>query len=205
MSDISTAKTKESETPNKEPESPSEEICTNGEKINTDGRKPYDWESHYPKEARQQMKYEGIYIAIVLAISIFALAMLIKGCLWTVSAENSTLNEERLLTFESLLIYFFSGLLGGTVYGMKYFYRVVARGFWSLDRRFWRIFSPWISACIALVVGCMMTSGIISSVETQSILTSICIGFVAGYFADDAVSKMSEVAKALFGTSNGTK
>lgn len=75
MSDISTAKTKESETPNKEPESPSEEICTNGEKINTDGRKPYDWESHYPKEARQQMKYEGIYIAIVLAISIFALAM----------------------------------------------------------------------------------------------------------------------------------
>lgn len=205
MSDISKTEAKEAETQNQEPESSSEQTCTNGEKINTDGRKPYDWESRYPIEAQQKMKFDAGYIATVLIISIIALVMLLRGCLWTAYVENSNLDEERLLTFESLLIYFFSGLLGGTVYGMKYFYRVVARGFWSLDRRYWRIFSPWISACIALVVGCMMTSGFITSVETQSILASICIGFVAGYFADDAVSKMSEVAKALFGTSSGTK
>ena len=205
MSDISTTQPKETETHDKAPEISSEEICTNGEKINTDGRKPYDWESHYPKEARSQMKYDAIYIAAVLIVSITALVMLLKGCLWAARTENTALDEERLLTFESLSIYFSSGVLGGTVYGMKYFYRVVARGFWSLDRRYWRIFSPWISGCIALVVGCMMISGIVSSVETHSVLTSICIGFVAGYFADDAVSKMSEVAKALFGTSSGAK
>lgn len=182
-----------------------EESCTNGEKINTDGRVPYDWQSNYPEEARKEMRFEASYVAIVLFISVAGLILLLLGFLQGESAETSTLSNERFQTLESILVYFFSGLLGGTVYGMKYFYRVVARGYWSQDRRYWRLFSPWISSCVAFVVGCMVTSGFIKSVEAQSTLTSICIGFVAGYFADDAVGKMSEVAKALFGTSSNAK
>ncbi len=179
--------------------------CTNREQINTDGRAPYDWQSNYPEDARKEMRFEAAYVAIVLIISVAGLIFLLLGVLQGECAENSTLSNESVLVLQSILVYFFSGLLGGTVYGMKYFYRVVARGYWSQDRRYWRLFSPWISSCVALVVGCMATSGFIKSVEALSTLTSICVGFVAGYFADDAVSKMSEVAKALFGTSSNAK
>lgn len=109
MSDIPKTEVKEAQSQDKAPEISSEEICSNGEKINTDGRKPYDWESHYPEEARSQMKYDAIYIAVVLIVSIVALVMLLRGCLWPACTENTALDEERLLTFESLSIYFFWG------------------------------------------------------------------------------------------------
>lgn len=38
----------------------------------------------------------------------------------------------------------------------------------------------------------------------QSFATEICVGFITGYFADDAVGKMSEVATALFGSGSKT-
>lgn len=178
---------------------------TDGERINTDGRGQYDWESCYPEEARKEMRGEAIYIAVVLVLSVIGLFLACWGVFSGGCAENNTLCTEKLQAFESVLCYFFAGLLGGTVYGIKYFYRVIARGYWTQDRRYWRIFSPWISSCVALVVGCMVTAGFIKAVEVQTTLTSVCVGFVAGYFADDAVSKMSEVAKALFGTSSKTK
>ena len=177
------------------------DTITEREKINTDGRNQYDWESHYPSQARKEMLYEAIYIAIVLVVSL--LGLFLSWC--NIFNAECVLDSEKRLTVETVLIYLFAGLLGGTVYGIKYFYRVVARGYWSQDRRYWRIFSPWISSCVALIVGCMVISGFINSVDVPSNLASICIGFVAGYFADDAVSKMSEVAKALFGTSSKTK
>ena len=65
-------------------------------------------------------------------------------------------------------------------------------------------FSPWISACVAFVVGCMVLSGYINATQTQSFAAEICVGFITGYFADEAVGKMSEVATALFGSNSKT-
>lgn len=169
--------------------------------VNTDGRKVYDWESKYPETARNEMKCEACYIGLVLIVSLLGLLFnwcgLISGWLG--------LEESRVVSFEGIMLYFFAGLLGGTIFGIKYFYRVVARGYWTQDRKYWRIFSPWISACVALVVGCMVVSGYINAAQEPSTATGICIGFIAGYFADDAVGKMSEVASALFGSSNKAK
>lgn len=94
-------------------------------------------------------------------------------------------------------------LIDGVV-DFKYFYRVVSRGYWSQDRKYWRFFSPWISACVAFVVGCMVLSGYINATQTQSFAAEICVGFITGYFADEAVGKMSEVATALFGSNSKT-
>ena len=80
-----------------------------------------------------------------------------------------------------------------------------ARGYWTQDRRYWRIFSPWVSACIAVVVGCMVVSGYINADQNPSIAVGTCIGFISGYFADEAVGKMSEVAIALFGSNTKAK
>lgn len=169
--------------------------------INTDDRKPYDWKSKYPQEARDEMKEDAIYIGTTLVLSILGLFFNWCGCF----AKWFCIESSRIVPFEYIVFFFFAGLMGGTVFGVKYFYRVVARGFWSQDRKYWRIFSPWISACVALIVGCMVISGCVNANLTPSTSTDVCIGFIAGYFADDAVSKMSEVAKALFGTSSKAK
>lgn len=86
-----------------------------------------------------------------------------------------------------------SGLLGGSTFGMKYFYRVVARGFWNEDRVYWRIFSPWIAVALSIVMAAIM----IKDVSSSSSL-AITIGFLTGYFSDEAVSKMYDVACILF-------
>ena len=160
--------------------------------VNTDGREPYDWESKYPLEARK--KFFSLVGLFLNWCGIFS--NLLK-----VGAEQVVSSE----VFEGTILYFFSGLLGGTIFGIKYFYRVVARGYWTQDRRYWRIFSPWVSSCIALVVGCMVVSGYINADQNPSIAVGTCIGFIAGYFADEAVGKMSEVATALFGSNTKAK
>lgn len=50
----------------------------------------------------------------------------------------------------------------------------------------------------------MVLSGYINATHTQSFATEICVGFITGYFADEAVGKMSEVAIALFGSNSKT-
>lgn len=171
--------------------------------VNTDGRKQYDWESKYPECAQKEMKKEAIYIAIILIIA-FSLLIFIVGGLIDKVGNLIGLEAKKTASLEGVIIYFSSGLLGGTIFGLKYFYRVVSRGYWSQDRKYWRFFSPWISACVAFVVGCMVLSGYINATQTQSFAAEICVGFITGYFADEAVGKMSEVATALFGSNSKT-
>ena len=171
--------------------------------VNTDGRNQYDWESRYPENARKEMKSEAIYIGIILFVSFVLLICIWCGLIGRIGGHIG-LESKIVTSLEGIILYFFSGLMGGTIFGLKYFYRVVARGYWSQDRKYWRIFSPWISACIAFVVGCMVLSGYINAAQSPSFATEICVGFITGYFADDAVGKMSEVATALFGSGNKT-
>ena len=147
--------------------------------VNTDGREPYEWKSKYPECARKEMKKEAIYIGAILLLS-FILLICIVGGLIDLIGSLLGLESKKIVSLEGIILYFFSGLLGGTVFGLKYFYRVVSRGYWSQDRKYWRIFSPWISACIAFVVGCMVLSGYINATHTQSFATEICVGFITG-------------------------
>lgn len=176
------------------------QVCTNEmvEGINTDSRQQYDWKTKYPQEACKKMLLEAVYIATIFFVALFGLSMIFLGCF---SIEKINL----MIQFDNILCYFFSGLLGGIIFGIKYFYRAVARGYWSRDRIYWRLFSPWVSAVIAIIVGCMVEAGFINSSNTASTYTIVCLGFFSGYFADEAVGKMSEVANALFGNSSKIK
>ena len=171
--------------------------------VNTDGREPYDWEPKYESDARGEMRIEACYIGCILAISLIGLFCHWSGLVtYLIELIPFTKDTEYLV---GIILYFLSGLLGGAIFGIKYFYRVVARGYWTQDRRYWRVFSPWISSCIALVVGCMVVSGYINANQNPSTAAGTCIGFIAGYFADEAVGKMSEVAIALFGSNGKTR
>jgi hypothetical protein len=95
------------------------------------------------------------------------------------------------------------GVLGGTLFTLKWLYHSVARWLWHRDRRLWRFCAPHLSGALAFVFLCMINSGIIvifdkNATEKPSVI--IAISFLVGYFSDSALAKMSEIAMSLFGS-----
>ena len=165
---------------------------------NTDGRVKNDVKSRYEDKIKQEIWYEALFM-IALVAACFILLILS----WTGSIFDYIKIPEALQNDAKRYIYFaLSGMLGGLTFGMKYFYRVVARGWWNQDRRIWRLMSPIISAIVALMVGNLIEANFINNAKILNGSTVIAIGFLTGYFADEAVGKMYEIANVIFGTNN---
>lgn len=166
-----------------------------------DGRERYCWRTGYEKEARKEILYESVYLFIIFISSFTSIFVSWSGWIGT----RLTLTPEEATTIKKYLLFAGSGMLGGVVFGIKYFYRVVARGFWHQDRRIWRILSPWLAMSIAFVVGALTQASFISINHQMSGAAIVSIGFLSGYFADDAVAKLYEIASVIFGRSSFTK
>src|SRR3546814_10978738 len=86
----------------------------------------------------------------------------------------------------------FSGVRGGAFFGLKYLYKVVARGWWNEDRELWRFFSPLLAGGLAFAVGALADAGLFGFKvgENQSAASFVSLGFIAGYFADSASRRL---------------
>jgi hypothetical protein len=168
------------------------------EGMNTDGRNRHDWKSKYTDEARKEMIKEAVYIGLILVLS-FALLIFNFFGAFVALIKHFCGNPSKLKIAEYLIYFSSAGILGGSVYGIKYFYRVIAHGYWTQDRRYWRIFSPFVSMAIAFIVGIMVCAGLLKSNNNISNSWAIAFGFFSGYFADEAVGKMYEIATLVFG------
>ncbi|RPI18650.1 MAG: hypothetical protein EHM58_04910 [Ignavibacteriae bacterium] len=169
----------------------------------TDGRKPFEWKSRWSPEARKEMRFESIYLFFIFFSSIFFLFVAWQNWLGIWLSHT----PQEFYSIRKYSFYASSGMLGGIVFGMKYFYRVVARGHWHQDRRPWRLMLPFIATAISVIVGAMLNAGmmIVTAQVPISAPSIISIGFLAGYFADEAVGKMYEIANVIFGRSTATK
>ncbi len=167
----------------------------------TDGRKPYDWTTRYPREAVFHIRLEAAYLFLLLIASYLLLFSAWRG--WV--NHFMQLTPEESMTLKKYMYYSSSGLLGGIAFGIKYFYRVVARGYWHLDRRIWRLKSPLLAMTLAFIVGAMIDASWITSKGSVSSATIVSTGFIVGYFADQAIAKMYEIANVVFGKSTTTK
>lgn len=156
----------------------------------TDGRKIGEYKTRYTdKICRRKILRDAIYILILMII---ALILILVNFL-EIFESLLDLDEEKKILFRNIMYCVSAGLLGGATFGMKYFYRVVAHGLWSEDRVYWRIFSPLISIPLSLVMAAIMFNDVTSSGGL-----AITIGFFTGYFSDEAVGKMYEIACVLF-------
>lgn len=165
-------------------------LPTNG----TDGRRKLDYKTRYPeKECKKKIIRDAIYLVVLLIVGIVAMYLNFIGIL----VDFFNVSGYKAIIFTKVNYCIIAGLLGGTTFGIKYFYRVVARGWWNEDRVFWRFFSPIISIPISMVIASIMIDDVISSSSL-----AITIGFLTGYFSDEAVGKMYDVACALFSVSN---
>lgn len=166
-----------------------------------DGRKLGEWRSTYMEpDAKRGIKFEAIYLACLLLILPISLLTLWIGYpkFWL------NLSDQK---YEPVLKYglaWFSGVLGGTLFGAKWLYHSVARKVWHMDRRLWRLFTPHLSGGLAFAVIALISSGIIrifdsKSVESRALVVGVA--FMVGYFSDSAIAKLAEIAETLFGAS----
>jgi len=160
------------------------------EEISNDGRKKGEYETRYkdPK-CRKKILRDAIYITFLLLVSLVCLFLNFL-CVFEICLG---LTGDKAILFHKMVYCVSAGLLGGATFGMKYFYRVVARGLWNEDRVYWRFFSPLVAIALSVIMAAIMIKDV-----TSSSSLAITIGFLTGYFSDEAVSKMYDVACVLF-------
>lgn len=174
-------------------------VVDEDEHLNTDARARLDWEGHYPKEARREIAFEARVVAGIMAITLGALLLTWRGTAFSLIAGDCATCLRA--TFDRYAYFYLGGQLGGILFGVKYLYKVVARGYWNLDRRLWRFFTPFLAGGLALVIGALTDSGVMGlTTKAASGSAYFAIGFIAGYFADSALAKMQEIADTIFGS-----
>lgn len=182
------------------PNSGSVEPGPEDEILNDDERLRFNWQTRYPAaEAQQLIRRESWYVVTVVIIALLGLFTIWHGYFISVIQESCVGCASG--TLRKYMYLFFSGLLGGSMFGLKYLYKVVARGYWNRDRAIWRYTSPLLSAGLALATGALTDAGIFGFATSSSNSSSsfVALGFIVGYFADRASGKMQEVAETLFG------
>lgn len=167
--------------------------------LNTDDRGLYVWESGYPEPARKEIRFDAWIVGTVMAVTLVLLLLTWRGDLYgwlAVGCETCQRSQ-----FDRYAYFYLGGQLGGILFGVKYLYKVVARGRWSVDRRLWRFFSPFLSGGLALAIAALTESGVLGLTTRSSGGSAFfSIGFIAGYFADNALAKMQEIAETVFGS-----
>ena len=184
------------------PDSAAPPAAVETEHPNTDERNHGQWESRYSALARKHIRLDAAYVALVLALTFVVILLTWRGTAFQLLAGDCSTCEKA--SFDRYAYFYLGGQLGGTLFGVKYLYNVVARGWWNIDRRLWRLFSPFLSGGVALAVGALIDSGVLgltNKVGTGSSYFSF--GFIAGYFADSALRKMKEVADTVLGSPEG--
>lgn len=165
----------------------------------TDSRKRYDWKSKYDATANKEIRKEAIYLAALLFLS-----PLLMTIVWLEYPRHllgiSTPKYDQLIKYSFAWA---AGTLGGVLFALKWLYHTVARGWWHLDRRLWRCFTPHISGGLSFFMLALISSGgirIFDRNATKSLALVVGLGFLVGYFSDSAIAKLTEVAETLFGT-----
>ncbi len=162
----------------------------------TDNRQLGDWRSKYDTEARRHIRWEATYLTALLALVVIAMFLVWLG----LPQKRLMLSDHMSLTFSRYAMAGLSGVFGGVLFAMKWLYHSVAKQLWNLDRRLWRYFAPVISGGLAFATISIAQS--FAVLDPRMVATSAhttALGFLVGFFSDNALAKLAEVAQTLFG------
>lgn len=165
-----------------------------------DGRELGHWQTRYlDPESQKLIRWEGWYLGCFLG----SVLILIPLAFIFLRKPLIGLPENDIESLYLYLLAILGGVLGGTLFSIKWLYHSVAKNKWNIDRRLWRLFTPLISGALSVSVVAMIRSGLLVIMDTQvlnkrSLVYSLA--FLVGYFSDSALAKLSEIAFSLFGS-----
>jgi hypothetical protein len=169
----------------------------------TDGRRPGEWRTRYTqRQARVWIVIETVFLTALLVGLPVALFLVWHGNL----SDWLDVNPERRNEFEAFAESWLGGALGGAVFSMKWLYHSVAHRSWHLDRRLWRFFTPVLSGSFSFALIALATSGLFPVLDSDVIRRPsavLGISFLLGYFSDNTVGKLAELADNLLGSRPG--
>jgi hypothetical protein len=164
----------------------------------TDGRAAGEWRSRYDAEAQKAIRFEAVILGILwLVVPLLLLAVACHRTAETATPRNNSIYIG--------IVALSGGMFGGTTYSIKWLYHVTAKWAWNFDRRLWRLFSPILSSGLGFATVMLVGSGIFKIFDAsfvESLKATFALAFLAGYFSDMAVAKMTEIASTLFGTTH---
>ncbi len=167
----------------------------------SDGREPLDWRSKYPPEALKTIKWEKVYLFAHLY-----LVPVLMVVFWLEYPKRMLrLGDDKYEPILRYAIAWLAGVLGGTLFDIKWLYHSVAHQRWHLDRRLWRHFTPHVSGGLAFAMTSLVSSGMLRVFDRQAMYSRaliVGVAFLVGYFSDSAIAKLSEIAQTLFGSSH---
>jgi hypothetical protein len=170
----------------------------------TDGRALGSFTSRYPPEAQRQIRSEAIYSGVMLLI----FSSLLAYVWYFIKHPQPYLAPADAAAFLRYACAWLGGSMAGSVYSIKWLYHSVARNIWNEDRLYWRIFTPHLSGVVAFFMLAFLSSRILQLIDYNAVQhPSACLamGFLVGYFSDNAIAKLAELAETLFGTVKKTK
>lgn len=103
------------------------------------------------------------------------------------------------------------GVIGGLLHSLKWFYRTIGNGEWEYDRLWWRFLNPLVSGVMGFSIYIVFRSGVAPQLSAtgglpaKESLYAYSIGFLTGLFADNAMSKLRDIAYVVFGTTAESK
>lgn len=166
-----------------------------------DGRKPWEWQTKFPPEAKKLINREawvaGGYLALFLMATFACAGFQGKTFEFNIAPNVAFVLDTKLLAI------FFTGALGGTTFSIKWLMHSVAKGKWHVDRFLWRIFVPLVGGVYAVIVSNLFSGGLIGGGQPKqdgSIATITALAFLVGYFSDGVSGLLTNVANAVFGT-----
>lgn len=168
----------------------------------TDGRKEDDWKSRYSdRRCRFQICMEAFYLAVLLYGSAFLLLLI-----WIGTPQDwLNVSDGRYASFQVYSYAWLGGLLGGTLFAIKWLYHTVGKGFWNADRLAWRFFTPHLSSAFSFGLIALVTSSIFPVLDQDLLRQSAAVvglSLLLGYFSDFTVARLYRLAENLLGPSS---
>ncbi|WP_380787121.1 hypothetical protein [Sphingomonas sp. R86521] len=172
----------------------------------TDGRQPGHFATRYPRSAWFQIAVEFVFLLVVLiavSVSLLIIGKAVGAKPVNPQALAFGLQYPRDRTFLIWLSIALSGSAGGTAFALKWLYHSVAKWTWNRDRILWRFIVPALSGVFAVFVAFMVSAEIVPFLNAKafdSFYRALGAGFLLGYFSDNVLAALQNLAVKWFGT-----
>lgn len=165
------------------------------------------WQSRFCAAAWWQISVELVYLVILLALGTFALLDVALAPASQADAQGAYVSTLLGLKIDPpalrWIALWVAGMLGGTVFALKWLYHSVAKGLWNQDRLLWRLIVPFNSATVSIFTGFLVSSGVVPFLKGEAFgtpLPNLAFGFIFGYFSDNILAALQNFAQKIFGT-----